>query len=1011
MLGVFFKRYDGEMRLLAVVHSSETGSFSLSKEGLVSFNFEAKRAVNELLKRDDLNSITCSEYFSLGDFTDEHKDLLPFFTRRLTDIESELFRIGNMNGSSRLTLVTEDNIVSAQRYQVAIKGMNDGIWDWNILTDEVYYSPRWKSMLGFEDDELDNCLATWEELMHPEDAAATLKVVTDFLGGKTTELRHTTRFKHKNGGYKTIMCRGSILLGTDGVPLRMIGTHTDITDIIDAKREIESHKELFELAIGASNDGIWEWNFETEELYFSDRWKEMLGYRPHELENTIDVWETLIFEEDKEHALSLVDQHVNGALPDFNVIQRFKHKDGSTVHILSRAKSYRNEQGNVVRMIGAHTDITPTIRAQEAIKKSEEHYRALFENMRLGVMEVDLNGKIVAVYKAFTELTGYSKEELLGKMANDLLVDSDQIPTLEIQQQKRYSGESSTYEIEIKRKNGEKRWCLVSGTPQYDEQCRMVGSIGVHLDISDRKKIESELLAAKQAAELGQRSREVLLANVSHEMRTPLQTIVGFISMMEEKELDNKAKENLSYAKYSSQILHNIISDLLDLNSIQHKRLKLSNEEFDLRMHLMSIDKYYRHIITSVKELSLEFNIPSDLCLRVKGDPFRLHQVLGNLLSNAEKYTKEGKITVDVSYQLQDDKFVMLELEVADTGIGMAEEYIESIFEPFTQLDNRRGPNTYAGIGLGLSIVKEIVKLHNGRINVSSKVGEGSVFNVMLMYRLAESKAEKNNVTTDTTRKLDNKIRILLAEDNTVNRKMTESYFTDVGEHIVTVENGQLAVEYAAAEEFDVILMDINMPVMDGFKAAKLIRNNLDKQTSVVKKPKMVALTASVLRMSPDKLNEYGFDDFIQKPIALSKLHRYCRGEILEISDLEDPGTFNSIDRTIVNEFNDFLRSETLPEHIKGKILFFNKEELDGHVGELENYLLLGKWVQASKKLHYLKSSYSILGIRSVVKGIQSLSEKLKQDKDPENLTLISDQSLLLLNNMRKIISLINEKE
>lgn len=1012
MVGVFIQK-DRELELMAVIRQQGLPKYSLSKEGLLRYNFLVKQVINELLEDDNVYTSITTEQLLLGDYSYGNEGPVPVYVKLLTKMEADLFDIGRMNGSARMHLASEDSIVTAQRYEVALRGMNDGIWDWNILTDDVYYSPRWKSMLGYEDDELENGLETWQRMMHPDDAEQTSLLVADFLAGRTDQLRHTTRFKHKDGGFKTIMCRGSILLDSEGVPVRMIGSHTDITDIIEAKKEIESHKELFELAIGASNDGIWEWNFETNELYFSNRWKEMFGYEPDEIDNTVDAWSELIFEEDKERALKLVEDHRKGLIPEFNMIQRFKHKNGSTVYVLSRAKSYMNELGNVVRMVGAHTDITSTIKAQEAVKRSEEHFRSLFENMQLGVMEVDNNDRIVSVYNAFLEMTGYSKKELIGRVAHEIFTENGHLQTVHDQIELRSTGVSSTYEIEIICKDGTKKWCMISGTPRYNDNCEIVGSVGVHLDISERKQMEADLLAAKQEAELGQRSREKLLANVSHEMRTPLQTIVGFISLMEERDLDELARENLNFAQYSTEILHNIISDLLDLNSIQNKQLKLAQEEFDLRMHLTSIESYYKRIICSVKDLDFSFSIEGDLPSRVIGDPFRLHQVIGNLLSNAEKYTHCGSISVVVKAGITDNRETTLQVMVKDTGIGIDATSKERIFDPFTQLNHNKGTNSLAGIGLGLSIVKEIVTLHGGSIKVDSEKDKGSTFTVQLKYKIADERKDAVNGRSLLPRHRTKSPKILLAEDNTVNRKMTENYFRSIGEDITAVENGAEAVEAFKNGKYDIVLLDINMPVMDGYRAASLIRQHMQLVEFLDGKPKIVALTASVLRMSPDKLNQFGFDDFIQKPIALSQLHYYCRGGAIDNGLDKLVNTVPDAETTIIDNYNEvlslewesFVSSAKLPVSIKQKIIHYNKEELPEYLVKLELGVLANDVNEVELLLHYLQSSFSALNMFSIVTNIQNISAMLKEKPNCE-LTKLKEIAILL-NSIEKIITFI----
>lgn len=314
---------------------------------------------------------------------------------------------------------------SESRLQLALEGSGDGFWDLNIRTGDLYLSPRWCRMLGYAPPELADHISTWEQLIHPEDLPWVQRRLQTHLADPTVPYQFDYRLRTKTGDWKWIANYGKVVAWDEtGKPIRMAGTHRDISDRKQAEAKLQQTKEQLELAFQASHDGFWDWNLVTGEIYFSPRWKEMLGYADHELPNSLDAWELVIFEEDRIAAMQLIEDYNTGKLDRFLTTQRFHHKNGSTVYVLSRAIHLQDEQGHVVRMIGAHSDITETIKIQEALQTSEMQLSGVLDSSLDGIMAFrairNETGKIIdfewlLCNPAAAEMVGQSSSRLIGR--------------------------------------------------------------------------------------------------------------------------------------------------------------------------------------------------------------------------------------------------------------------------------------------------------------------------------------------------------------------------------------------------------------------------------------------------------------------------------------------------------------------------------------------------------------------------------------------------------------------
>ncbi|MFT4600297.1 MAG: PAS domain S-box-containing protein [Arenicella sp.] len=515
----------------------------------------------------------------------------------------------------------------------------------------------------------------------------------------------------------------------------------------------------------------------------------------------------------------------------------------------------------VVGFLGIARNISDRVKSDQLLRKSEEKYRQILENMELGIIEVDLNERITKVYDSFCQLTGYSHADLINKNPRDLLPTDESIHIMDIQNEFRRNGEASVYEVQIEKKNGDFIWVLISGAPYFNEFGELIGSIGVHLDITDRKISETELEKARDSAEASSKAKELFLANMSHEIRTPLNAVIGVSQLLAKTGLNNSQSEHVEMIKRSAGNLLSLVNNILDFSKIEAGEMLLEKESVDLNILGKNLIELFSYKATEQNiEIFFSRKIPAGM--KVIADRLRLSQILMNLVNNAVKFTNEGSVELIIN-QISDSKF---HFEVKDTGVGISKSNQKVIFQKFRQEEESTG-RKFGGTGLGLNIARSIVELYGGQLELKSEKGTGSSFFFNLELEIFQDhKTELQNTKFDTFPWQD--IHILLAEDNKVNQFVAAGFIEEWGARLTICENGLEAFQLVEKQDFDLILMDIQMPIMNGLDATFEIRMNLNSQIPII------ALTANAVKGDREKFLKAGMNDHISKPFDEVVLQR-----------------------------------------------------------------------------------------------------------------------------------------
>ena len=671
-----------------------------------------------------------------------------------------------------------------------------------------------------------------------------------------------------------------------------------IRDISDRKQadaerhaaaQVRQELGLLEKILDVVLAGYWDWNMVDNTAYVSPGFKHMFGYKDHELPNHPDSWQRIIVQDDLPDVIDCLNNHIRtqGRRP-FYIEVRYHHKDDGIVWVICSGQVIEwSDDGQPLRMIGCHVNISDRKQIEAALVASQAKFQRLVDDIgdsfvvfsHTGIYHPQRQHILTYVSSGCTSVFGIAREDAIGQPWQALAdwVDADIIAAVSQTSQLR---EPSFQQLEMRFHHPEKglRTLQVCQHLVKDANGQIIAIEGIAEDITDRKQAEAQLQRSNEELRRATRLKDEFLANMSHELRTPLNAILGMTEALREQifgSITSRQEQALETIHNSGTHLLELITDILDVSKIEAGQVELSLAPTAVGPLCESSLVFIQHQALQ-KRIQISLQLPTylpDLWV----DERRIRQVLINLLNNAVKFTPEGgRILLEVMpapmVDAEGDR-PWLRLAVGDTGIGIAPEHLDSLFQPFMQVDSALN-RQYAGTGLGLALVKRLVKLHGGRVSVTSKVGVGSCFNVDLpcVERVAQSQPTDSTgfVTNSNNRPCSlNAIaptQILIAEDNEANIATLSSYLEARGYNLLLAQNGVAAIALMESEQPDVIIMDIQMPGMDGLEAIRQIRQK------PIRQPLIIALTALAMSGDRERCLAAGADEYLSKPVKLMHL-------------------------------------------------------------------------------------------------------------------------------------------
>lgn len=634
----------------------------------------------------------------------------------------------------------------------------------------------------------------------------------------------------------------------------------------------------------------------------------------------------------------------------------------------------------------------------EVTKVHESQYaRSLIEASLDPLVTINTEGKITDMNQAMANITGLTRKKLTGTDFFDYFTDPQM--AREVYQEVFANGSVAGLPLTLRHKDGKLTDVLFNGSVYKSESGNVLGVVVVARDITEQKRIETELIEAKVFAELAVgiaeeaqskaetashlaeeavRAKQQFLSNMSHEIRTPMNAIIGFTKVLLKSQVSAKQKEYLQAIKMSGDALIVLINDILDLAKVDAGKMIFEQTPFRMALSVSAMlhlfeTKIQEKNIALIKEY--DSNIPNVLV----GDPVRLHQIISNLLSNAVKFTTKGKITLRVCLLNEEEDNVTIEFTIIDTGIGIAENKIEKIFENFQQATSGTS-RLFGGTGLGLAIVKQLVESQDGKINVKSKIGVGSTFSFVLNFLKTNAEADLETELEELDVEIKN-IKVLVVEDIPLNQLLMKTILDEYGFERDVAENGLIAIEKLKEKSFDIVLMDLQMPEMNGFEATDYIRHTMNSNIPII------ALTADVTTVDLAKCKSVGMNDYIAKPVDERLLYSKIVGMvkkplIVEHSVLDENGAVVCKKIKCIDLEYLMQRTKSNPVLMMEMISLYLKQ-IPPLISAMNQSFQDKDWASLYSAVHKMIPSFSIMGIsidfENMAKKVQDYASTQKQ--------------------------------
>ncbi|WP_397447612.1 PAS domain S-box protein [Polaribacter sp. R77954] len=906
---------------------------------------------------------------------------------------------------------------TTQKLESIFNEMTDMVYSVKIPSNEVLFvTPSVKSILEIPEDEFIKNPNIWLSIVNSENKDLLLTIENDLK--RHGEFSVKLKIKTSTGKIKWIKNRGKYIYDKNLNPIRLDGVFSDRTNEHLAKKALDDEIKLQDALIDIAATYI---DLEPKNLNdtINKSLKKMGGF--------VNADRAYIFDYDfkKNTTSNTFEWCKEGISAEIDNLQKVpieaipqwveKHKRGDSFYVENVALlNEKNPKENALKEILAPQNIKslltiPILNNKELIgfvgfdyvknthayiekekkilalfgmmliairnrqklnnqlRVEGEKFQNIIANMNLGLLEVALDNTVIFANQSFCNMSGYQFNQLKRKNADQIFVDS--LIAKDNKYLKDDNQASRNYEIKVKNKKGEVKWLFVSSAANYNDSGKLIGWIRVHLDITKQKNLEKEIAKAISSARSASKAKELFLANMSHEIRTPLNVIIGMIRELNKENLNATQHFYVSQSENSAKHLLTILNNILDITKIESGEMEIVKRVFNPSA---MIYKVYSILTAQAqnKNLNLILDTNPDIYPALIGDDTRIKQVLINLTRNSIKFTNKGSIhlKVDLIHNKVDSQ--TLRFEVADTGIGMSSKFVTKIFEKFSQEQNTSN-REYEGTGLGMAISNDLIKLMGSKMIIRSVKNEGthSYFDLTLKKGNLHSLNSNIQLVKKGAFKGQN---ALLVEDNEMNRFITIKSLDYLGFTTTEAVNGLIATELITKQNFDIIFMDIQMPIMDGVEATRIIRNNLKIKTPII------AITANAFKHDIDLYLKVGMNDYITKPFDEKVLFKKVQSTLKE-SDFKDlksnvleNESFNKTEEPLF-DISKYKKTNGIDNEFIKKMVNMFINLADENILLLEKALEVDNVVTTRRIIHKIKPNIEVMGIHSLDKNINEI--------------------------------------
>jgi two-component system sensor histidine kinase/response regulator len=785
----------------------------------------------------------------------------------------------NVEAAEKLERQRVQQQLLLERLSIATQVADISSWEIDLRVLEfLWVENPIKALLRPGDDRYD--IAELERRIHPDDRHVFAEKIAEAMRLGTDRFSYRYRGQGTDGSVVHVQNYVKLFFDEQGQPVSALGASWDITKEIQAAEQLAQQAEQLRIAERrleraslSSSEGHWEADIVHGRVWLSSSYHTLLGYRQGELPTNFDELATLLHPEDSERHREATRRHIMEGAP-YVIDCRIRCGNGEYRWFRQRGTAERDAQGQAVTIAGSIQDIHEQKLAEDALQLAQRRFERAINGTQDGLWELEANGNAWCSPRLI-ELLGYSPDELPSNtnFLRDHLHPDDTEAVAAATQAHFQQDQPYDVEIRLQTKSGEYRWYRARAKAERDAQGRPLRLSGSLQDVTEARAAREALVKATEAAEAASRAKSFFLANVSHEIRTPMNGIIGMTGLLLDTQLDRTQRDYAETIRASADSLLTVINDILDFSKIEAGKLDIEAIELDLRGNVEDVGGMMA-FQAAAKNLELIVHVHPDVPDRVIGDPQRIRQCLINLVGNAIKFTRHGEIVIEVSSLGRENGKAVIEFQVRDTGIGIAPETINTLFQPFVQADASTTRH-FGGTGLGLSIVRRLVEMMGGTVGVESELGKGSTFWFRLPLELAAGTAEQRPVELHRLGR-----RVLIVDDHETNRRVLAGQLLHAGYDVSLATTGHEALQFlrqgrADNHPYDIVLADYQMEDMDGATLGERI--NSDPHLS---NARVVILTSVDRHGDIRRFASLGFAGYLTKPIRARELFE-CLDRVL----------------------------------------------------------------------------------------------------------------------------------